>query len=504
MLVVVICRADQESKMPSLLSNGADDFMVRPFSLGQATAKVATAEKMAAITGSLKESKEGLKRYALEMETVNKKLQQTALSDSLTGLPNRQLFKDRLARSIEFSGKRPGKKVALVSMDLDNFKQINDTFGHPSGDELLRHIASKLKPLLRVGDTLARLGGDEFAVILRDIDGEAQALEFAAKFQKRISEPLKLHDKEAKIGVSIGIAMHPDHGDSAEALIKHSDLALYKVKQTEKGGARIYTKELSEAASKRFSIETALNKALERKEFVLHFQPRVDLTTGKMVGAEALLRWRNAEMGLIPPDVFIPIAEECGAIEAIGDWVLKEALRLAKPILSIEPMFHVAVNLSARQFKSKDLASRVALAMRAEGFPAKRLEVEVTESAAMDDIFQSAKALDDLKKIGLAISIDDFGTGYSSLAYLKKLPFDILKIDKSFILNALTDKDDNAISRMIAALARTMGKGLVAEGIETVALAEFAKSIGAKWGQGFLYSKPVPIEELMLIIKKEW
>jgi predicted signal transduction protein with EAL and GGDEF domain len=368
----------------------------------------------------------------------------------------------------------------------------------------LRHISAKLKPLLRVGDTLARLGGDEFAVILRDIDGESQALDFASKFQKRISEPLKLHDKEAKVGVSIGIALHPDHGDSAEALIKHSDLALYKVKQTEKGGSRIYSKELSEAASKRFSIETALNKALERNEFVLHFQPRVDLTTGRMVGAEALLRWRNAEMGLIPPDVFIPIAEECGAIEAIGEWVLKEALRLAKPILSIEPMFHVAVNLSARQFKSKDLASRVAQAMRAEGFPAKRLEVEVTESAAMDDIFQSAKALDDLKKIGLAISIDDFGTGYSSLAYLKKLPFDILKIDKSFILNALTDKDDNAISRMIAALARTMGKGLVAEGIETVALAEFAKSIGAKWGQGFLYSKPVPIDELMLIIKKEW
>lgn len=504
LLVVIICRSDQEQKMAGLLASGADDFLVRPFTLAQASAKVATSEKIAAITSSLKESKDGLKRYALEMETVNKKLQQTALSDALTGLPNRQLFNDRLSRAIEMAPKKNGKKIALIMMDLDNFKHINDSFGHPTGDDMLRQMAARLKPVLRIGDSLARMGGDEFTVILRDVTGEKDVMDFVEKIQLAIGAPMKIQDKEAKVGVSMGISFHPEHGNSAEQLIKHADLALYKAKQTEKGTARFYTQALSDAASKRFSIESALNKALERKEFELHFQPRVDLGTGKMAGVEALLRWKNAEMGMIPPDVFIPIAEESGAIEQIGDWVLREALRLTKPLLSIDPDFHVAVNLSARQFKSKDLAANIAQALRAEGFPSKRLEVEVTESAAMDDIFHAAKVLEDLKKIGLAISIDDFGTGYSSLAYLKKLPFDILKIDKSFILNALTDKDDHAISKMIAALAKTMGKGLVAEGIETPALADFAHSLGAKWGQGFLYSKPVPIAELRSLMGKEW
>ena len=504
LLVVLICRSDQEHKMGPLLSGGADDFIIRPITLAQAAAKVATAEKIAGITGSLKESKEGLKRYALEMESVNKKLQQTALSDALTGLPNRQLFNDRLSRAIELAPKRGAKKLALVMMDLDNFKNINDSFGHPTGDDMLRQMADRLKPMLRLGDSLARMGGDEFTVILRDVAGEAEAMQFATLMQQRMCAPMSIQDKEARVGVSMGIAMHPEHGLSADALIKHADLALYKAKQVAKGSIMPYTKDLSEAASKRFSIETALNKALERHEFELHFQPRVDLVTGKMAGAEALLRWRNAEMGMIPPDVFIPIAEDTGVIEQIGDWVMREALRLSKPLIAMDPSFHVAVNLSARQFKSKDLAAHIAQMLRAENFPSKSLEVEVTESAAMEDIFHAAKVLEDLKKIGLAISIDDFGTGYSSLAYLKRLPFDILKIDKSFILNALTDKDDNAISKMIAALAKTMGKGLVAEGIETAALAEFALGLGAKWGQGFLYAKPVPIHELRAMMGKEW
>lgn len=504
LLVVIICRSDQEQKMGPLLAGGADDFVVRPFSLAQASAKVATAEKIAGITGSLKESKAGLKRYALEMESVNKKLQHTALSDSLTGLPNRQLFNDRLSRALELAPKKSSKKLALVMMDLDNFKNINDSFGHPTGDDMLRQMSERLKPMLRLGDTLARMGGDEFTVILRDIANEEEAVDFAAKLMSKIAEPMRIQDKETKVGVSMGIALHPDHGSNADTLIKHADLALYKAKQHAKGTVKVYTNELAEAASKRFSIESALNKALEREEFVVHFQPRVDLTTGRMAGAEALLRWRSAEMGMIPPDVFIPIAEESGAIEAIGDWVLRESLRLSKPILAMDPSFHVAVNLSARQFKSKDLAAHVAQALRAEGFPAKSLELEVTESAAMDDIFHAARVLADLKRIGLFISIDDFGTGYSSLAYLKRLPFDILKIDKSFILNALTDKDDHAISKMIAALAKTMGKGLVAEGIETAGLAEFALSLGAKWGQGFLYAKPVGIEELKGFVGKSW
>lgn len=504
LLVVIICRADQEQKMGPLLASGADDFVVRPFSLAQASAKVATAEKIAGITSSLKESREGLKRYALEMESVNKKLQHTALSDGLTGLPNRQLFNDRLSRAIELAPKSGAKKLAVVMMDLDNFKNINDSFGHPTGDDMLRQMAERLKPMLRLGDTLARMGGDEFTVILRDVSSEEEAVSFASKLMSKVAEPMRIQDKEARVGVSMGVALHPDHGSDADTLVKHADLALYKAKQNGRGTVKVYTQELAEAASKRFSIESALNKALDRGEFVVHFQPRVDLSTGLMAGAEALLRWRSAEMGMIAPDVFIPIAEESGAIEAIGDWVLREALRLSKPILAMDPSFHVAVNLSARQFKSKDLAAHVARALRAEGFPAKSLELEVTESAAMEDIFHAGRVLADLKRMGLVVSIDDFGTGYSSLAYLKRLPFDVLKIDKSFILNALTDKDDNAISKMIAGLAKTMGKGLVAEGIETAALADFARSLGAKWGQGFLYAKPVGIEELKGLVGKCW
>ena len=504
LLVIIICRSDQESKIPPLLLKGADDFIVRPFTLTHASAKVATAEKVAGITSVLKESKEGLKRYALEMETVNKKLQQTALSDILTGLPNRQLFNDRLNRAIEVFPKKANKIMALLMIDLDNFKNINDSFGHPTGDDMLRQMSNRLKPLMKIGDSLARMGGDEFTIILRDVTNEQEVLDFVNKVQMKISEPIPIHGKESKMSASVGVSLYPAHGHDSETLIKHADLALYKAKQTAKGSANIYSKDLSEAVSKRFSIESALNNALEKKEFELHFQPRVNLSTGVMEGAEALLRWRNAEMGIIPPDVFIPIAEDTGVIEQIGSWVLREALRLGKPILDSHPNFQIAVNLSARQFKSKDLAIQIVQALKAESFPASRLEIEVTESAAMDDIFNAAKVLEDLKKIGLAISIDDFGTGYSSLAYLKKLPFDILKIDKSFILNSLVDKDDNAISKMIAALAKTMGKGLVAEGIETVALAEFALSIGAKWGQGFLYSKPVPINELKSMLNKVW
>lgn len=505
LLVVLICKPEHESKLGLALSSGADDYVMRPFGLAQAAAKVATAERLAEVSHSMRESREAIKRYALELESVNKKLLQTALSDTLTGLPNRLLFQDRLKQAAAATlARRSAEKTALLILDLDHFKNINDSFGHPTGDEMLRSMAERIKPLMKVTDSLARLGGDEFAIILREVKSEAEAQAFASRVLERVGAPLRVHEQETRVSGSIGIALCPDHGEDANTLIKHADLALYKAKESGRGRSSAFTPSLSEALNKRFSIETALNKALERGEFEVHFQPRVDLATHRMGGAEALLRWNNPELGMIPPDVFIPIAEETGAIEPIGEWVMKEALRLAKPWLAANPSFHVAVNLSARQFKARDLPAMIVKALEEEQFPARNLEIEVTESAAMDDIFFAARALEELKRIGLLVSLDDFGTGYSSLAYLKKLPFDILKIDKSFIINALTDKDDAAICKMIAALAKTMGKGLVAEGVETAAHASFAQALGARWGQGFLYSKAVSASELSGLFAKTW
>lgn len=503
LLVVVICRSDHEARMGEVLAVGADDFLARPFSLAHASAKVSTAEKMAGVAAGLKSSRDDLKKYALEMESANKKLRQSALYDSLTGLPNRHLFNDRLAGALEI-GPNQGRKIALVRIDLDKFKTINDSFGTPAGEEMIKPMAEKLKVLLRTGDSATRLGGNEFTVIFRDVADEAEAVERAGKLMLSLELSAPLPGKDPRVGISMGIALCPDHGAEAETLIKHAELALHKAKQTAKGSVQVYVKELSEEASKRFSIETALEKALDRREFSVHFQPRIDLVTGKMTGAEALLRWSNAEMGSISPEVFIPIAEETGAIEEIGEWALRESLRLAKPLLCEDVHFRLAVSLSARQFKSKSLGAQIAKILRAERFPACNLEVEVAESATMEDIFHAAKALEDLKTLGLSVSIGDFGTGYSSLSYLRRLPFDVLKIDKSFLLNALVDKDDHAISQMIAALAKTMGKGLVAEGVDTVPLAEFALRLGAQWGQGFLYSKAVPILELKTLLAKTW
>lgn len=503
LFVVLICKPDQESHMSELMGAGADDFLVRPFSLAQASAKVTVAEKMASIALSMKESREGLKRYALQLEAVNKKLTQTALNDALTGLPNRMLMLDRIKSALD-AREQSKNQVALMLLDLDNFKTVNDSFGHPAGDEMLRQIAERLKPMIRHGDSLARMGGDEFALIIREVQSEADAMLHAKRLLERIAVPMKVHGREISPKASVGIAMAPQHGKDADTLVKNADLALHKAKESGKALPKCYTEELSVAAERRFSIESALSKALSRGEFELWFQPRVDLVSGAMAGAEALLRWRNPDLGLVGPDAFIPIAEESGAIESIGAWALKEAIKKAKPIIAKNPSFHIAVNISARQFKSKELPALIGNTLTAEDFPAKNLEIEVTESAAMDDIFFAARVLEELKNIGLSISLDDFGTGYSSLAYLKKLPFDILKIDKAFILNALTDRDDNAIAKMIAALAKTMGKGLVAEGVETADLAEFAKSLGARWAQGFLYAKPMKWEELMEIVAKKW
>lgn len=500
--IVILAKTEQESSLLPLLSQGIDDYLIKPISLPQAHAKLSTAEKFSTIVQSFKESKQALMRYSLELESANKKLQQSAISDSLTGLPNRLLMQDRL-KSALVASKQSQKPISVLMIDLDNFKNINDSFGHPVGDELLRAIALKLKPIIKTGDSLARMGGDEFTVILRDCDLE-QAQIFAQTLSKTISAPQNIHGRDIVITSSIGISNFPTLAHEAEHLIQQADLALYKAKQQGKAKWAIFHPDMSLAVSKRFAIQSALNNALQNNEFEVFFQPRIHLNTGTVAGAEALLRWNNPALGNIPPDIFIPLAEESGLIDDIGNWVLQQSLKIAKPWLAINPSFHLAVNISTKQFKSKDLAVKVAKALQSASFPAKNLELEVTESAAMDDIFLAAKILDELKKIGAIVSIDDFGTGHSSLAYLKKLPFNILKIDKSFILNALIDKDDMAICKMIAALAKTLGKDLVAEGVETSALASFAKEIGALYAQGYLYSKPVPQNQMQQLLGRVW
>ena len=501
--IVVLARADQEPKVAQSLVHGVDDYMIRPFGLVAALSKMSIAEKMALIAKRGKEAKDSIRRYALELETANKKLSRNSLVDSLTGMPNKLLFMDRLGRAIA-AGSATGKPTLIALVSLENIKQINESFGHGAGDDAILQMGEKFKRALTVTDTAARLDGNEFALIIRSIHDTDDLKRKLNELVEALHQPISIMGREFSVSCAIGSAIHPDNGSTVDDILRNAVSALRRAKESGKGKLKFYHESFAEDNRRRFGIETALSSALEKNEFEIFFQPRINMTLGRVGGAEALLRWNSHTLGPVSPEQFIPVAEECGIMNSIGDWVLDEALRISKCWIERDNNFQIAVNLSAKQFEDGALPEKVARAMQKAGFSPKNLELEITESAAMSDIHHTSKTLDSLKLMGLAISLDDFGAGYSSLGYLKKLPFDIIKIDKSFIMHAMEDKDDRAISSMIAQLARSMGKGLVAEGIETQALIDFSKSIGANWGQGFFYSKPVNVHDFEKLINKHW
>ncbi|HEY9199949.1 MAG TPA: EAL domain-containing protein, partial [Gammaproteobacteria bacterium] len=382
-------------------------------------------------------------------------------------------------------------------LDLDRFKQINDTLGHSTGDRLLRAVAGRLAGCLRQDDTVARLGGDEFSILLEGLEQADDVVPILEKLVETMRHPFGLDGHEFFLTFSIGISMYPQDGEQADVLLRNADTAMYRAKEQGRNSYRFYTADMNARAFERLDLESKLRRALERNEFVLHYQPKLDLGSGYVTGVEALLRWQHPEQGLVPPGEFIPTLEETGMIVPVGRWVLHEACRQARSWRTAGlPPLSVAVNISTHQFRRDDICATVREALATYGMPPDELELEITESALMDDIAHAAASIQQLKELGVKVAIDDFGTGYSSLAYLKRFAIDSLKIDRTFVRDICDDADDAAIVSAVVAMAQRLHLRVVAEGVETGAQLEFLRQQGCDEMQGFLLSRPMPGAEL--------
>ncbi|CAN5871376.1 EAL domain-containing protein [soil metagenome] len=416
-----------------------------------------------------------------------------AYHDALTDLPNRSLLLDRLSQALA-QAERDSTQVAVLFTDLDRFKIVNDTLGHPAGDELLRQVAQRLRSALREGDTLARLSGDEFVILLPRISGARDVARVAAKALGMVTAPFTVLGHELHISSTIGVSLFPKDGADPETLLKHADTALYQAKDRGRNRYQFFDARMNAHAQKRRLLENGLRRAIEREEFVLHYQPQIDLQTDAVTGVEALIRW-HPEQRMVRPREFIPIAEETGLIIEIGEWVLRTACRQAMEWEAAGlPPVRMAVNLSIRQLRRGDFPARVRALVGETGLPPQRLDLEITESSLMVDPEQIIKTLHELRGTGIQLAMDDFGAGYSSLAYLKRLPLDRIKIDRSFVRDIPEDPDDVAIVQAILAMARQLKIRVVAEGVETTAQARFLRNHGCQEAQGYAFGRPLPAE----------
>lgn len=416
-----------------------------------------------------------------------------ALHDSLTGLPNRSLFHDRLRQAI-LAGERQGAAVGVMLLDLDNFKEVNDTLGHHNGDILLQEVAARLRAVLRGSDTVARLGGDEFAILMPNMLDRGEVGRVAVKVLEALQAPIILEDLSLEVGASIGVAFYPDQGLDAAVLIQRADVAMYSAKSN-RTGYEVYSQERHRHSPGRLALVSDLASALDKGELMVHYQPKAELPSGKIVGVEALLRWNHPDHGLIPPDEFIPVAEHTGLMRTLTLFVLKSAIRDCRDWKMGGRPLTVAVNLSARSLLDARLPDDVIALLRKWGVPASRLRLEITESSIMADPMRLADVLAKLSGAGIGLSIDDFGTGYSSLAQLKKLPVDEIKIDKSFVLGMAHNENDAVIVQSTVELGRNLGLRVVAEGVEDQATMDMLTDLGCDIAQGFFLSRPIPADQ---------
>jgi diguanylate cyclase (GGDEF)-like protein len=435
------------------------------------------------------------------LEAANKQLRHLATHDALTGLPNRVLLDDRLTQAMAHA-QRDGHGFAVVMFDLDRFKVVNDSFGHRAGDQLIKEVAQRLASVGRATDTVARLGGDEFLIIVDTIGQREDAEEIARRAVEALQAPIRLGDVDIHTSSSIGIAFYPTDGQSVETLIANADAAMYCAKQRGRNNIQWYAPGMNSVTQEKVKLESDLHEALALGQFELHYQPKVDTATGSIHGAEALVRWQHPERGLISPGEFIPLAEECGLIDAIGEWVVREACRQARAwqLAGMAPM-RVAVNLSAFQFRHGNLLHMIRSALHAAELDPRLLEVEITESALMSDPETSVTILEQLSRMGVVVSVDDFGTGYSSMSYLRRFPIDKLKIDRGFISELLSRPDDASIVTAIVSLAHSLRLKVVAEGVETTEQLDLLKSLGCDQYQGFCFSPAVPPVEFAALVR---
>jgi len=425
-----------------------------------------------------------------------------ALHDLLTGLPNRILFNERLLISLA-NARSNREKLAVMFLDLDRFKKINDTLGHEVGDRLLKAVALRLTDCIRDTDILARWGGDEFTLLLPKISSAECSAETAQRILDALKPPFLLGNDYLHITSSIGIALYPDDGEDAETLIKNADAALYSAKAKGRNNYQFYTRNINAEASELLFLENRLHHAWERGEFLVYYQPKVNINTGKITGMEALVRWQSPELGFVSPVKFIPIAEENGLIVPIGEWVLRTACRQNKAWLDAGlPPMRIAVNISARQLQQPDLVEMVAQVLAETKLESGFLELEITETTAMQNVDFTREILKKLNTMGVRIAIDDFGTGYSSLNYLKKFPIQTIKIDRSFVRDMTVDLYDVAIAKAVIALGQSLNMSVVAEGVETLEQLECLRQLGCEEMQGYLFSEPLPDKDAIAFLRK--
>ncbi|MEO7106136.1 MAG: EAL domain-containing protein [Rhodoferax sp.] len=430
-------------------------------------------------------------------------LEYQANHDSLTGLANHNLLNDRIEQAVAWA-KRHGHVMGVMLLDLDHFKLINDASGHSAGDALLKEVAQRLLACVRETDTVARLGGDEFVIILTDLPQPDDVDQIAEKILSTLSRPAEVAGRDVFVTASIGVSLYPRDGDHGEILLRYADMAMYRVKEHGRNSVRQYAPEMGTTAISRLDMEGAMRRGLERGEFVLHYQPKIDLTTQNVVGAEALLRWQHPQIGMVHPIEFIRLAEETGLILPLGEWVLAEACRQqvlwAKQGL---PQLKIAINMSARQFRQEELAERIADVFVSTGADPSLVILELTESMVMHDVDSTLVALRALKKLGVSLSLDDFGTGYSSLSYLRRFPIDELKIDRSFINDIHTNPDDAAIAGAIVAMARSLSLSVVAEGVENKEQAALLTTLGCNQVQGYYYARPLTVNAFVSRMREQ-
>jgi len=437
-------------------------------------------------------------RYAKQHKLIEEKLLEMAHYDQLTGLANRTLFHIRLQENI-LQARRARNKLALLMVDLDNFKEVNDTLGHPAGDTLLVKAAQRIRSLIRESDTLARLGGDEFAIVATQINNSDDIAPLADKIVNELSRPFTLQETEILIGASIGVSLFPCDADNVDDLMKMSDMALYEAKRLGRSQHYFLDKTLNEEANRKNMIKLEFNRSLQNYEFSLHYQPIIDLPTGNLASAEVLLRWKNAKLGPVSPNEFIPIAEQSGFIYPLGEWILKSACQQINKWKSVhhEPEVSFAINLSAQQFNCNRVIQKIRTLIRRYSLSPESIQIEITEHVLLSKSHEVIERLEALKELGVKLSLDDFGTGYSSFSYLSKFPIDKLKIDKSLVEGIPDNPKNCGIVDAILSIADSLDIEIVAEGIETQEQLEFLLSRDCQYGQGYFFSEPLNDEDFL-------